>query len=318
MSKQIRVGCSGYVRANSGIGVVQRQAYPFLADQVDLVVGRSRDLGSGPLARVSGLLAGFLPVPSGLSRYINLVSPMPFFTRVPVTTVVHDLRWLRTRGRLSRAYRSWDLRRAVRGSAKLVCISERTFEDLVEFVPGARAKAIVQWEGPGLVPEGSFTIRDDGSVLLIGGAPHKRNEMAAEALVSARPPWLERVIGIGVSPRVQDIFSVALGEDACEWHARVSDQEMVSAYVRSQTYVNFGVEEGFGLPYVEALCAGANVVVIDQPLTRELLGEAGVYLQDGDAHSLAEQIRTLSFAPEVLRTTRSNLFSWKKFAEALL
>ena len=318
MNKQKPVGCSGYVRANSGIGVVQRQTYPFLEQRVDLVVGRSRDLGSGLLARVGGLVAGLLPVRSGLSRYINLVSPMPFFIRARVTTVVHDLRWLRTRGRLSRVYRSWDLRRCIRGSEKLVCISERTFEDLVEFDPRARAKAVVQWEGPGLVPEDSFTVQSDASVLLIGGAPHKRNEIAAEALVAARPEWLERVIGIGVSPRVQEILSAALGEDACEWHARVSDDEMVSAYVRSQTYVNFGVEEGFGLPYVEALCAGANVVVIDQPLTRELLDDAAVYLRDGNVQTLAEQISSLSFVSQDVRQRRSELFSWKKFAEALL
>ncbi len=317
MTAKPRLGVSGLVRPNSGIGVVQRQAYPYLAERFDLVESPSRDHDGSFVGALRGLVAGLLPPRGPVTAFVNVVSPLPAAVRAPVTTVVHDLRWQRTRGGLARTYRAWDLRRAVRRSARLVCISQRTYDDLVEFAPGAAAKAVVCWEGPGLLPEGAFSPVTDGTVLLVGGAPHKRNELAATALVSARPDWLRRVVGVGVSDEVRRTFDEALGTEACTWHGRLSDEDMASAYIGAQTYVHLGVEEGFGLPYVEALAAGCDVVVVDQPLTRELLGDAGCYIEDGSAAELAVQIAAVVSVPEDVRRSRAALFSWRKFAEAL-
>jgi glycosyltransferase involved in cell wall biosynthesis len=233
--------------------------------------------------------------------------------QVPLLTIVHDLRWRRTRSKVGAAYRAWDLRRSVLHSDALLCISDKTRRDLTDFIPRATATAAVQWLGPGQVPEGSFRDSQSGMLMLIGDAPHKRNELAAAALASARPPWVRGIIGVGVSERVRAILSK---EFACEWFEGISDAEMLKLYQRAQFFLMLGTDEGFGLPFVEALAAGCQVVAMDHPLAREVLGSAGLLVTSGSAATIGEQLLSQPSVPASERAAHAQLFSWKVYGEA--
>jgi glycosyltransferase involved in cell wall biosynthesis len=55
--------------------------------------------------------------------------------------------------------------------------------------------------------------------------------------------------------------------------------------------------EGFGLPPVEGLAAGAPAIVSDLPVFREVLGEGALYVPPGDAEALAYALLTLERDP---------------------
>lgn len=309
----MRIGCSGPVSECSGIGVVQKHLYAYLAEAGhELVLSEPRDVHTSPVARIRGLTRGFRPAHGPVDVYLSAVSPLPYGVRAPLLTIVHDLRWLRTRSKAGATYRAWDLRRTVRHSDTLLCVSENTRRELIEFDPRA-GKAIVQRLGPGLVPEGSFQQNNSGLVMLVGSAAHKRNELAAAALALARPPWVHGVIGVGVSEQVRATLSMVF---PCEWFQSVSGAEMLALYQRAECFLMLGTDEGFGLPFVEALAAGCQVIATDHLLAREVVGAAGLLITGGDPGEVGDQLLFPPSIPTAVRDDHANQFSWRAFGEA--
>ncbi len=315
----VKLGISGLVDERTGIGVVQRHLYPELCSRgIELVESPSREYSGGIVSRIGGLLRGLTPAKGRYSAYLGVTPPTPFFVKAPMVTIVHDLRWIRTRNIVGRTYRKIDLAHAVRSSSRLVCISERTKKDLLEMFPNAERKIIVANLGPGNMPEGSFADQSNGLVLLMGGAPHKRNEIAAKALATGRPAWCRGVIGVNLSDEARMTLDGAFGAANNSWFSRPSDKKLIELYRRSEYFLFLGVEEGFGLPYIEALSAGCNVIAVDQPLTRDLLGGGAVLLQDGGEKALAEQLASIHEIDAEVRKERSAQYSWSSFAEAIV
>jgi glycosyltransferase involved in cell wall biosynthesis len=310
----MRIGCSGPGRERSGIGVLQKHLYAYLAEAGhELLLSEPRDIGTSAVARMRGLTRGFRPARGPVDVYLSVVPPLPYEVRAPLLSVVHDLRWLRTRSKIGVAYRAWDLRRTVRLSAVLLCVSENTRRELIEFDPRASDKATVQRLGTGQTPEGSFRQSNSGLVMLVGSAAHKRNEIAAAALAFARPPWVRGVIGVGVSEQVRETLSKHF---PCEWFQSVSDTEMLALYQRAEYFIMLGTDEGFGLPFVEAIAAGCQVIATDHLLAREVVGAAGVLVTAGDPADVGEQLLSPPAVPAELRANHAKQFSWKAFGEA--
>ena len=310
----VRIGCSGQVSERSGIGVVQKHLYEYLIQAGhELVFSEARDVGTSPLAKTRGLARGFRPAGGPIDVYLSAVPPLPVGVRAPMLTIVHDLRWRRTRSKAGAAYRAWDLHRTVRRSQALLCISESTRRSLVEFDVRAVPKASVQLLGAGQTPENSFEDSHTGILMLVGGAAHKCNEFAAEVLAAARPPWVRGIVGVGVGDQVRQTLSAVF---TCEWFDQITDAEMVGLYQRSEFFLMLGVDEGFGLPFVEALASGCQVIATDHPLAREVLGDAGVLIPRGCSAETAGRLLRPPFVPAGVRAERANAFSWRSFGEA--
>lgn len=309
----MRVGVSGLVRANSGVGVIQREVHPRLARVAEQVESPTRDPG-GRGAPLFGLLAGLRPPPR-LDGYFCSVSPLPLMVRRAqrVVVIVHDLRWMRNAGRLKRAYRAWDLGRVVRSADVIVCVSERTRVDLISEFPEAAGAAVVAWLGPGIVTEDAWSDGTPGSALLIGSGPHKRNELAAELIAQVGQEVVSSVVGVNVSEETQTICRAALGPDRCQFFGRVSDDVLRRLYADTQFYLHLGTDEGFGLPYVEALASGCLVVAVDQVLTREVLGDAAIFVPDSDAKGMATAWAARPLPTAQQRREIAQRYSWDGF-----
>lgn len=317
----MRIGCSGLVRPHTGIGVVQTHLYSDLrAAGCELGYSATRDVATGWLRSARGLARGLRPAARPWDAYLSAVPPLPFGVGPATVAIVCDLRWQRTRGYVARAYRRWDLWRTVKTAAIVVCISARTRDDLIRAFPAVRSKVRVARLGPGIVsPEAAAgRVKTSGSVLLIGGAAHKGNERAARLLGAVDPSWCNTVIGVGVSPEVRRTCEDAFGAARCDWHARPSDQEMREIYARSEYFLFLGKEEGFGLPYVEALCSGCTVLAIDQPLTRELLRDGAVLLPDSSDDELAVLLAAEPRIDAEKRESVAGEYSWQGFSAAIL
>lgn len=310
----MRIGCSGPVSERSGIGIAQKYLYPYLRNAGhELIFSEPRDVGMSPIARIQGLVRGWRPAHGPVDAYLSAVPPLPFGVKAPLITIIYDLRWLRTRSAFGARYRAWDLRRTVAHSDALLCISENTRQDLIQFDPRAAARSKTQWLGPGQIPENSFQESRSGLLMLVGGAAHKRNEHAAEALAIARPSWVRGVIGVGVSEVVRSTLAPLF---PCEWFDRVSDTEILALYQRAEFFMMLGTDEGFGLPFVEALKTGCQVIATDHPLGREIVGSAGLLLRPGDAAETAKQLVSAPDVPPNIRVSHAAGFSWNAFGNA--
>jgi glycosyltransferase involved in cell wall biosynthesis len=315
MTRSVTV--SGLVNEFTGVGVLQRALYPRLENLgFSLRVSDDREPRRPTFpGRVTALARALTSRPEAGGLYLSTVNPFPLRPGQRAVSLVHDLQWMKTKTGIERTYHDLDLRRTVARSQALITITQRVHQDLVAFAPGARHKVTVHRLGPGIVDRPEYPRRTARDVLLVGGAPHKRNELAAEMLVAA-PDLFDRVVGVGVSDEVRRRCEEALGPARCVWQYRIPREELVEWLRHVWAFVLLGTDEGFGLPFIEALASGAHVVAIDQPLTRELLDDAGVLLTESGPGDLAEQwrSRSSSLPTEERRRARARDYSWDDFA----
>ncbi len=267
------ISAPGVAREWTGIGVIQRHLYPHLeALGHELALTASRDLGMSPVLRLAGLGTAFPGVPAG-DVYLSLTSPLPLRTPQPVVAFVHDLRWQRTRGRGSVAYRAADLRRTL-------CIADRVLGEQPrdrgtggDLRTQSRMESARHTSRTGSVQCATlFHRKSVRQAPAHGGASHKRNELAVEALTEAQVPWISEIVTVGVS--AQTVERLGASPYPHEVHGRVSSSDLSMILCGCQYFMHLGLEEGFGLPYVEALAHGCEVIAVEQPLTVELLANA--------------------------------------------
>jgi glycosyltransferase involved in cell wall biosynthesis len=76
------------------------------------------------------------------------------------------------------------------------------------------------------------------------------------------------------------------------WHNKLSDEALVSMYSDSVALINASVDEGFGLPLVEASVFGLPLILRDIEIFREVAGEKAWYFATNDAKELAASIES--------------------------
>jgi glycosyltransferase involved in cell wall biosynthesis len=116
-----------------------------------------------------------------------------------------------------------------------------------------------------------------------------------------------------------------LGLDAeVRFAGYVSDQELVSLYNQATAFVMPSLDEGFGLPALEAMACGAPVIVSSGNSLSEVTGCAALVIDPNDSASLTSAMdRVLSNADLAQQLSRQSLarasqFSWANAAAQLL
>jgi len=74
---------------------------------------------------------------------------------------------------------------------------------------------------------------------------------------------------------------------------RVSDSHLKWLYTHCALFVCLSLDEGFGLPVVEAATLGCRVLASDIPVFRETIGRHGTFVDALDVDGIADAIRTI-------------------------
>jgi glycosyltransferase involved in cell wall biosynthesis len=185
-----------------------------------------------------------------------------------------------------------------------VAVSEHNRRDLVqagyaatEVVPPVVASLPRVPSAPALAPAPGA---GGGAHLLMVGrlAPNKAVEDAIAALLVYRecvdPRAVLEVVGrpaVPVYAGALRAYAVELGlADAVHFTGAVSDDALAAAYAAADVLVVTSEHEGFCLPVVEAMARGVPVVAYRRGAVPEVLGGAGVELDDKDPLTLARAI----------------------------
>ena len=220
------------------------------------------------------------------------------FVKVPFVVTVHDLIHLHHRNPLARAYARSMIGRAVRRSAAVITVSEAARNDIAAAF-GHRDKISVTPNGvdPAFTPDGPKT---EGRYFLFVGneKPHKNVARLIAAANSIDAP----LVRVGSS-------------------RFVSSEELASLYRGAIALVMPSLEEGFGLPALEAMACGTAVITSNAPALVELTHDAAIHV---DANSVAaiSDAMTRVMRDENARAAmierglaRSREFSWRRCAE---
>lgn len=273
---------------------------------------------------------------AGATDVVHALHPLLIPSRHAAQVVtIHDLFFLdspeRTRAEISRDYPRLAASHARRADA-IITPSAHT-KSLVGSRLGVPADRIYvcapgapTWQSLGHEPRA----REDGYILFLGTLePRKNLGMLLDAYTeltrrARRVPPL--VIAGGATV------------DAREWLARIS-QAPLQAHVTYKGYVATGdrerlyagaralvlpsLDEGFGLPALEAMSAGVPVLVSNRGALPEVVGTAGVVLDAGDADAWAAAIDRVTtdaeWAADLRRAglERAREFTWTSAATQL-
>ncbi|HSF40598.1 MAG TPA: glycosyltransferase family 1 protein [Thermoanaerobaculia bacterium] len=213
----------------------------------------------------------------------------------------------------------------------LLTPSEAVRRELLELgVAPGRVRAI--HHGPGqIAAEGASELppRTPARYALCVGTLEPRKNvgvlLAAWRLLRRRladPPAL--VLSGGMGWKAEEIRREVAAAEREGWLAYlgyVSPGELAALYRNASAVLLPSFYEGFGLPVVEALSAGAPLVLSDIPVLREVAGDAALYAPPDRPDVWAERIADLltdeSLGAELRRrgTLRAGHFDWGRAAD---
>lgn len=251
----------------------------------------------------------------------------------PRIVTVHDLIPLLFKAHHPRQYHYYRhvLGRALHGATAIVVPSRATRDRLLTHyrVMGDRIRVI---EHGLTVPDGHARRsgnREDPFIFCLGRAnPVKNVDGMLRAYALIRSQVAERLVIAGVDVERARSFTsrderLALG-DRIEVRPNVSEEEKLSLMDRASVFVHPSLDEGFGLPPLEAMARGCPVIAARSGSVPEVCGDAAVYVDPGDPGGMALAIRHV-LSNDGLRhllsargVARARAYRWERSARAHL
>ncbi|MEZ5285270.1 MAG: glycosyltransferase family 1 protein [Vicinamibacterales bacterium] len=269
---------------------------------------------------------------AGPTDVVHAATPVSIPARAPVVLTIHDLHFLRHPERMRAEIRR-DFPRLVAEHARrapaIVVSSHYTADDVrrtlgvpadrIHFCPpGAPA-----WAG---LVRARRVATTPGHILFLGTLDARKNVgvlLDAYARLRARVPDAPPlVLAGGVSPEAQGWVERA-GHPPLVGHVRIAgyvpDEARRDLLAGAVMLVQPSIDEGFGLPVLEAMASGVPVVVSSGGALPEVAGAAASPVAPDDADGFADEMARL-LDPEAARDAsarglaRAAGFSWEACA----
>jgi len=210
-------------------------------------------------------------------------------------------------------------RDAAERAAALITVSEFTKSQVVSLLGVDPDKVYPIHHGTRPL---EFPVLPRERIILNVGAIQTRKNIArlVEAFESVEPDWRLVLAGsygygseailarIGRSPAAERISVVGY----------VPPADLASWYAKAQIFAFPSLDEGFGMPVLEAMAASVPVITSNRSALPEVAGDAAVLVDPEDTEALAGALRSLTSDPELRRelirrgTERAGLFTWER------
>jgi glycosyltransferase involved in cell wall biosynthesis len=250
----------------------------------------------------------------------------------PLAVTVHDLAFVdhpehATRHGLRFFHRSLVL--TERDADVVLCPSVATKNELIALGIGEQRIRVVPW---GVEP---FVVTDDDIarvrarhgvmgryVLWVGTIEPRKNLGAVIAAFRALPDADLTLLLVGPHGWNEDL-AARLGGDDRRIHALgfVPREELLALYAGAAAFCYPSLREGFGIPVLEAMMAGAPVVTSSGTATEEVVGDAGICVDPLDHAAIANALASILGDEEATRQlrvrakARAGTFTWARTAD---
>ncbi|HEU0250105.1 MAG TPA: glycosyltransferase family 1 protein [Solirubrobacteraceae bacterium] len=260
------------------------------------------------------------------------------FMRTPAVPIVHDMIAFEPTmhpNRRSTIIERLTLGPAVRKAPLLLCTTQATADALIARFPRAAGRiaiaplAATPPDASELGGDERTALPPAGFVLAVGTLePRKNLPRLIEAyssldnqLQQEHPLVVVGALGWKTGETLRSLQSLG---SRCLMLGHVSDAALAELYRRCAVFCYPSLGEGFGLPVLEAMSAGAPVLTSDISSMPEVGGDAAAYADPRDIAAIARELGAL-LRDETRRAelslrgpARASEFSWARFARDTL
>lgn len=276
-------------------------------------------------------------------------SPAHYAPRLcPTKSVVaiHDLAYLTHPKEFKKKDRqqltSWT-KYSVRQAQKIIAVSQNTKNDLIKFYQLPEEKIVVVYNGfdqnrfhtnlaksTGQKIKEKYRVEGDYLVYLGTLQPRKNLESLIKALpeIISQHPKIKLVVIGKKGWLYSTIFSLVenLGlQEKVIFTDFVPDEEVPFLIAGARVFILPSLYEGFGITVLEAMACGVPVVVSKASSLPEVVGEAGLYIDNPKNYAqIAQQVNKIlsgeKLAEELVKKglVQTRKFSWEKCAQETL
>ena len=242
----------------------------------------------------------------GVQIYHGLSGELPIGLRkagIKGVVTIHDLifmrhpeyyQWIDTK------IYEWKLRQTLKEADRIIAISERTKQDIMELggISDERIRVIYQSYAPrfsdALDQQLIETVRQhyhlpDRFILNVGTIEQRKNlRLAADALTLL--PSDVHLVAVGrQTPYVRELPQ----SDRLHLLSGVPDDYLAAIYHLAEAFVYPSRYEGFGIPIIEAIAAGLPVVACTGSCLEEAGGPSTLYVHPDDVGGMAAALTTV-------------------------
>ena len=211
-------------------------------------------------------------------------------------------------------------RHAARRAAAIIAVSEFTKHQVVALLGVDAAKVRVVHHGIRALPSPPGIEREN--LMLNVGAIQTRKNIARliEAFETVAPDWklvLAGSSGFG-GPAIHARIAASPARDRIFLPGYVSPQDLAKLYHRAAIFAFPSLDEGFGMPVLEAMAAGTPVLTSNGSALPEVAGDAALLVDPLDTESLGVALRRLTIDRDLraelarLGEARVKLFTWEE------
>lgn len=223
-----------------------------------------------------------------------------------------------------------DKRNAIDRADQVICISNKTRDDLLNFcsIPSEKISVIhLGFDAPmnlGFSLSNKMNFNKSNNLMYVGsrdGYKNFRQFLTAFSQSRLCRDFKLLIIGGGnlSSEEIGLIHSLGLNINQIE-HVSAEPHELERYYSDSAALVYPSIYEGFGLPPLEAMAYGCPVISSNAGSMPEVLGDAASYFDPMSTDSISSAIESVVYSPDASRELSKrglrqvNNYSWEKCA----
>jgi glycosyltransferase involved in cell wall biosynthesis len=264
----------------------------------------------------------------------------PLVSPCPRVVTIHDVTFLlfpelHTRGR--RLVMPFFIKRAVRRVEALIFVSKATADDSCKLIPGIKtnlSKIIplgVDLQGFAVSAEAANEVLEKLSilepfVLFLGTIEPRKNVLRlVRAFERIAPQYPDLLLVLAGKPGwdCEEVFGaieLSAHKNRIRHLGFISESEKKALLVKCEALVYPSLYEGFGLPVLEAMAAGAPVITSNISSLPEVVGNAAILTNPVSVEELADAMKSLignDATRDDLRARgklRASEFSWPSVA----
>jgi len=275
-----------------------------------------------------------LPMVAARGALVSLTARSPLIARRH-TVVVHDLfvlrhpewyspRYVRTHAPLLAAQ--------LRTAAGIVAVSAPVAEEIrrlhprkpVTVAPNAPSDVFLRASAADLPP----TVRRlteapgvEGFLFAVGSQDPRKNFAALVGAYQLLPKALRTAYPLVIAGGDSSVFAEHAVHASPDVHrvGYVLDPELAALYACATAVIVPSLDEGFGLPVVEALTAGGRLAVSDIPVFRWVAGDSVRYFDPARPESIARAVQEMVENPPgpVDAATVTSRFDWQSTSDVI-